>query len=146
MIIPFQNTTANNITRTNGLFNISTSIYVNPDQNQTAFGKVVFDDGISFDTMSKKNYAMIKFNLTQNRTLNFTTVNDFVSPYTNQDINADKIIILRGNYFKNDPSARDILGNKLNISSAYDRDNDIFTITFPPNTKYTSIDSIIFSN
>ena len=145
MIIPFQNATANNITRSNGLLNINTSLYVNPDQNKTAFGKVVFDDGISFDTISKKNYAMIKFNLLQNGTLSFTTVNDFISPYSNQDINADKIIILRGNSFYKNAVAKDKSGRAITIKSELDIISDIFTITFPPNTKYTSIDSIIFS-
>ena len=146
MIIPFQNATANNITRSNGLLNINTSLYVNPDQNKTAFGKVVFDDGISFDTISKKNYAMIKFNLLQNGTLSFTTVNDFISPYSNQDINADKIIILRGNSFYKNAVAKDKSGRAITIKSELDIISDIFTITFPPNTNYTSIDSINFSN
>jgi alpha-glucosidase (family GH31 glycosyl hydrolase) len=141
-ILPYQDTTS--VTRTRHLQNTKTSFYVNPDQNLSASGRVVFDDGISFDTISANKYAFTNINL-QNTSLLFSST-DFDS-YNNTDIYIDKVVFFRGNSYSNYKNvvAVDVGGNKLVINSAYNTTTDILTVAFNQALRIPQLRSINFS-
>jgi len=142
-ILPYQNAT--NLTRTSQLFAEKTSLYINPDQNNSATGSVVFDDGISFNTISSKSYVHTKLVL-QNTTLNFNTINDFPT-YNNNDILLNQVTFFRGNLYSEYKNvvAIDIGGNKITLNPTYDSISNTLTLTFFVNVRITQLRSITFS-
>jgi lysosomal alpha-glucosidase len=142
-ILPYQNAT--NLTRTSQLFAEKTSLYINPDHNNSATGSVVFDDGISFNTISSKNYVYTRLVL-QNTTLNFNTINDFPS-YNNNDILLNQVIFFRGNLYSEYKNivAIDIGGNKITLNPTYNSISNTLTLTFFVNVRITHLRSITFS-
>jgi len=88
---------------------------------------------------------MVGFNL-MNTTLLFSTVNDFPS-YSNNDILVNSVVIFRGKSYSTFANvvALDNGGNKVQIASSYNAANDVFTISFSQNVKYTGMKSITFS-
>jgi len=144
-IVPYQDAMGLDIFRTSHLQHVPTSIYINPDHNNNANGFVVFDDGISFDTISTKKYAKINFDL-DNTTLTFTVENVFTT-YTNDDILIASIVWFRASTFLQYDTiiAVDHQGNHLPGNIEIDRANDVMKMSFINNVRYDEISMISFS-
>ena len=90
-IIPYQNAT--NISSTNDLRNEKTSLIINPDQNNKAYGHIIFDSD-EINPIGNKTYLHIRVNFDKTF-LAFYTLNLGIKNNNNVDDIIDNIIFYR---------------------------------------------------
>ena len=145
-IIPFQNTSSNVIMRSNQLSNISTELIINPDQEFKASGSIIYDDGISLETIKNKNYIHIDISMNDTK-IDFKTVN-FFDGYYNNDNKIHSITIYRGKRWNgyNNVEVKNLKGEIINIEKYYDKKLDSFKIIFVNIVEMNNIQSVVFNN
>lgn len=145
-IIPFQDVTAYNITRSHHLLNETTELIINPDHQNMASGIIIYDDGISLEAEQNKKYIHIEIYL-NNNVIGFVTKNSF-DDYYNNDVKLNCIIIYRGNKWSNYTKieAKNVKGENIKVNTKYYENTNIFKVIFEDKIKMNNIQSVTFLN
>ena len=129
-IIPFQNKT--NITSTNDLRNIRTSLIINPDHNKQANGYVIYDSD-DIDPIANKTYLHVGINFNKD-IIKFFLVNIGIKNNNNIDDIVEDIIIYRASELNAKiyqyAAIETYYGKNERVKMEYKKENDILIIKY----------------
>ena len=129
-IIPFQNKT--NITSTNDLRNITTSLIINPDHNKQANGYVIYDSD-DIDPIANKTYLHVGINFNKD-IIKFFLVNIGIKNNNNIDDIVEDIIIYRASELNAKiykyAEIETYYGKNVRVKMEYKKENDILIIKY----------------
>jgi alpha-glucosidase (family GH31 glycosyl hydrolase) len=129
-IIPFQNKT--NITSTNDLRNIRTSLIINPDHNKQANGYVIYDSD-DIDPIANKTYLHVGINFNKD-IIKFFLINIGIKNNNNIDDIVEDIIIYRASELNAKIYQYAVIethyGKNERVKMEYKKENDILIIKY----------------
>lgn len=101
-IVPRQETENPQVFTTNQLRNLPTELIINPNEENKAFGDLIFDDGYKKDVIENMDYLHIKLSFYFDLLI-FNNKNNLISERTYEflDIFVKKIVLFRNNYLQN---------------------------------------------
>jgi lysosomal alpha-glucosidase len=130
---------------TNQLRRIGTEIYINLETDFTAEGHVIFDDGYNNDVVTNGDYFHVKMVFCYNQLL-FVRLNEIISQYQYNDININKIVIIKAPYLHDDSkriTIKFISEDIIKVWTSLDDDNVIIDLT-DLNISFMNIKNIVW--